>query len=206
MDISFEKTVSDTYSKIAKKFSNTRYKVWKSVRDFLDDQKDDSYVLEVGCGNGKNLRYNNKLKMIGVDNCKEFVNNVNTFYMNAIKLDFNSNIFDAVISIAVIHHLATDERRKKCVEEMIRVCKPNGNIMIEVWNRESNKYNKKNTTGDQYISFMNSDGKSYDRFYHFFEKDEFIDLIKQSYDNYILDGKIYEEKDNWIFIGKKIRI
>ena len=52
----YEKThVHDVYESISDHFSQTRYKVWPSVKKFLDEIPDNASVLEVGCGNGKNL-------------------------------------------------------------------------------------------------------------------------------------------------------
>ena len=44
-----------------------------------------------------------------------------------------SDFFDAVISIGVIHHFSTEKRRIRAVEELARILKPGGKIMIYVW-------------------------------------------------------------------------
>ncbi|XP_023549869.1 alkylated DNA repair protein alkB homolog 8-like isoform X2 [Cucurbita pepo subsp. pepo] len=40
---------------------------------------------------------------------------------------------DAAISIAVLHHLSTENRRKKAIEELLRVVKKGGLVLITVW-------------------------------------------------------------------------
>ncbi|KAE9454250.1 hypothetical protein C3L33_13849, partial [Rhododendron williamsianum] len=40
---------------------------------------------------------------------------------------------DAAISIAVLHHLSTESRRKKAIDELIRVVKNGGLVLITVW-------------------------------------------------------------------------
>lgn len=202
-----QKYVIDTYSLIANDFSNTRHTMWRSVKKFLGEIKDDLNVLEVGCGNGKNMYYTN-INITGIDNCLEFVkicqnNGLNAYHMSAIDLKFKDNSYDAVFSIAVIHHITSQERRKKCVMEMLRVCKIGGDIMIEVWDRTSDKYKNTNNNGDELVNFTNSDGTTHQRYYHFFDKDEFIDIVNIENGEYKLHGTIYNEKDNWIFIGKK---
>jgi alkylated DNA repair protein alkB family protein 8 len=51
-------------------------------------------------------------------------------------LPFRSDLFDAVISIGVIHHLSAEKRRVRAVQELARILKPNGCIMIYVWAME----------------------------------------------------------------------
>ncbi|KAG5528453.1 hypothetical protein RHGRI_029213 [Rhododendron griersonianum] len=40
---------------------------------------------------------------------------------------------DAAISIAVLHHLSTESGRKKAIDELIRVVKKGGLVLIPVW-------------------------------------------------------------------------
>jgi predicted TPR repeat methyltransferase len=64
----FEKRyVNDVYNEIAPEFDQSRYNVWPSVESFLRqtvesfksaDATATTSVLEVGCGNGKNLGKN----------------------------------------------------------------------------------------------------------------------------------------------------
>lgn len=44
-----------------------------------------------------------------------------------------SNYFDAVVSIGVIHHLSTEKRRIRALQELERILRPGGKIMIYVW-------------------------------------------------------------------------
>ncbi|XP_041457114.1 uncharacterized protein LOC121409278 [Lytechinus variegatus] len=50
-----------------------------------------------------------------------------------LRLPYRSNCFDAVISIAVVHHFATVERRIQAIQELARICRPGGLVMIYVW-------------------------------------------------------------------------
>jgi alkylated DNA repair protein alkB family protein 8 len=40
---------------------------------------------------------------------------------------------DAAICIAVLHHISTASRRKRCIEELARIVKPGGMINIQAW-------------------------------------------------------------------------
>jgi len=60
--------VYDVYEKIAPHFSNTRYKPWPKVEEFMNNIPKGSIVLDVGCGNGKYLGCNSEnLFTIGTD-------------------------------------------------------------------------------------------------------------------------------------------
>ncbi len=59
--------VTQVYDEIAPHFSHTRYKPWPFVEEFLLNCPDHSIVADVGCGNGKYMDLNKKLKMIGSD-------------------------------------------------------------------------------------------------------------------------------------------
>lgn len=44
-----------------------------------------------------------------------------------------SNSCDAAICIAVLHHLSTPSRRRRCIEELVRIVRPGGTINIQAW-------------------------------------------------------------------------
>ena len=72
--------VHDTYELIAKEFDDTRFCRWNSVRNFLDNLQNYSIIADVGCGNGKNMKYNpiNKnFTYVGNDTCKNLINIIN---------------------------------------------------------------------------------------------------------------------------------
>ena len=48
-------------------------------------------------------------------------------------------MFDSVISIAVIHHFSTDQLRIQAIEELKRVTKVGGRILIYVWAFEQHR-------------------------------------------------------------------
>jgi len=188
--------VVDVYSKISKDFSRTRYKVWPNVEEFIKSFPNDTKFLEVGCGNGKNMLLRpNEFK--GCDICKEFVElcterNLDVIEADATELPFSNLSFDVTISVAVIHHLSTVERRMKAINEMLRVTKKGGKLLIEVWSLENND---KADGSDTMISWSLR-GKMYERYYHFFEKNEIVKLIKNANDCMI--DTILWEKSNWV--------
>ena len=207
--------VIDTYNIIADTFNGTRYKPWPSVVKFITDLKPGTKCLEVGCGNAKNM-FRDDIDMIGIDSSQKLIDiglikGKNVYLGDGCDIKYNDNFFDSVISIAVLHHVFTEERRIKFIQEMIRVCKPDGIIMIEVWATSDPKFetspkldDKNANNNDRMVSFMSkNDRKSYDRYYHFFTQEEFKMLIKNSsFQNKHIEGKIHLESNNWTFQGK----
>jgi alkylated DNA repair dioxygenase AlkB/SAM-dependent methyltransferase len=52
---------------------------------------------------------------------------------DCMSIPFRNNSCDAAICIAVMHHLSTADRRIRCIEELARIVKVNGKIMIQAW-------------------------------------------------------------------------
>eukprot|EP00768_Dysnectes_brevis_P004160 gnl/Dysnectes_brevis/2969_a3656_954.p1 GENE.gnl/Dysnectes_brevis/2969_a3656_954~~gnl/Dysnectes_brevis/2969_a3656_954.p1 ORF type:complete len:304 (-),score=24.72 gnl/Dysnectes_brevis/2969_a3656_954:24-866(-) len=137
----FEKAyVHEVYDVIASNFSHTRYNPWPAVANFLKTLPVGSTLLDCGCGNGKYFSVNPSLVITGIDFSVELAAiaaekhpHTSVLHANILKLPFKSNSFDAIISIAVIHHLSTPERRLDAFKEIERVLKPGGRALITVW-------------------------------------------------------------------------
>lgn len=139
-----KKYVYEVYEKIAHHFSNTRYKPWPQVEQFLLNLPKGSIVADVGCGNGKYLTVNPDLIMVGTDisnNLLKFCveRKATVFRADSLHLPVKTGSFDYVISIAVVHHFSTPKLRKKALEELIRIVRVGGRVMVTVWAHEQNK-------------------------------------------------------------------
>ena len=174
--ISEKQHVKDVYDAIASDFSRTRTRIWNHVQNFLDNIPDDSKCIDIGCGNGKNMMYaNDRLDFIGIDNCENFVKicrerNLNTECMDCCDLRFDDETFDHAISIAVIHHMSSYERRYKAVSELIRVLKKDGTALISFWSFENQDKFAFNV-GDNMVKWKHSlTNVTYDRFYYIFNE------------------------------------
>ena len=202
MDNSVENNVRQFYNNNYEKFDNSRYSIWKAVRNFVDNIAEDSLVLDAGCGNGKNMLYMQArdIKVIGIDFCDKLLNIckekvLNVKYADVRNIPFENNTFDYVISIAVIHHLSIESDRRKAIDEMLRVCKPNGKILVSVWALEQDKNSRfKFTLGDNIVKWDDTT-----RYYHIHSKDTITDLLK----SYNVES-IFLDKGNWYFIIKNI--
>ena len=208
-----QKSVIDVYDTIFESFADTRYNVWNAVKIFLDKQVKDTYGLEIGCGNGKNMRYaiDIGLKMAGIDTCRSFVDMCRKKYKldvcvsNAIQQIYVDELFDFAISIAVFHHLSTEDHRIKVLQNMINVLKSKGSGLVTVWAVEQDSDSKRNfVPGDNMVTwykpyYVNNVKKytQYDRYYYVFNKQMFLDYINTFRDQ-IEVNRIYNEKGNWI--------
>ncbi|XP_060659838.1 LOW QUALITY PROTEIN: alkylated DNA repair protein alkB homolog 8, partial [Drosophila nasuta] len=143
-----QQNVHEVYDKIADHFSDTRHTPWPQVADFLNSFEASSVVLDVGCGNGKYLGCNPQLLSIGCDRSMGLLGVSNgrgqsVFRCDCLQLPVRSAGMDGCISIAVIHHLASTERRLTAIREMARVLRPGGRALIYVWAKDQRKNDRK---------------------------------------------------------------
>lgn len=146
-----EKNVHSVYDCIAPHFSETRHTPWPRVAEFLRSFQTGSVLLDIGCGNGKYLQCNNNALTIGCDRSSGLINAClerakiinedgtnlpNAFRCDCLHIPVRSQAVDACISIAVIHHLATAERRLAAIREMARLLRSGGRALIYVWAKD----------------------------------------------------------------------
>lgn len=133
-----KKFVHHVYDAIAPHFSSTRFAKWPKVATFLSSLPSGSLVLDAGCGNGKYLGFNPDCFFIGCDISPSLIKICSdrgheVLVADAVNLPYRTDFGDAAISIAVLHHLSTESRRRKAIEELVRVVKKGGLVLITVW-------------------------------------------------------------------------
>ena len=183
----FETThVKNIYEIIAKHFNATRSYTWGWVKEFLNSLPENSIVYDLGCGNGRNMLNNNNLNFIGIDNCENFIEickekNLNVLNSNITKIPLPDNSADAIICIAVFHHLSNNENRLNSLLEMKRLIKSDGKILISVWSINQPKKTRKIFTkyGNNIVTWNNY-GKIYDRYYYIFKFKEIKNLFLEA--------------------------
>ena len=139
------------YNTIADEFDKTRVRLWDCVKNYLDTFELNSYILDIGAGNGMYMQYRNDIIIKGLDISIELVKicnkkNLDVIHGNMINLPFEDNIFDGLLVVASYHHLDNEIDRKKALEEMYRVLKVGGKCFIEVWAKEQTDKSNKNTS------------------------------------------------------------
>jgi ubiquinone/menaquinone biosynthesis C-methylase UbiE len=202
--------VYDVYDKIATSFDHTRFSYWKAVKKFLDNIPKYSLVADVGTGNGKYLFYRNDITVIGNDMSENLLNIIthknnkaNICRANAVNLPYRDSIYDASISIAVLHHISTVEGRNKFIEEIIRILKPKGQCLITVWAREQPiKPSWKDIENNDFFIPWVDKNEVHNRYYHLFSKDEITSLFSK-YEKMIEIKSIEFEMNNWCVMFEK---
>lgn len=211
----FEKNnVHDIYEKISGHFSTTRKIVWPKVKDFIDSFNSNSLILDIGCGNAKNMGTRNDCEYVGIDMCEKLMkqgdNKKNCKFIvgNCLNLPFKDETFDYAMCIAVIHHLSTKERRVKSVNELCRILKRGGYGLIYVWAYEQKRFeNEKEQDVEVKWVLQKKYNKNsmndevYFRYYHLFKENELEELISNEEELIIVEkGNQY---DNWYCVVKK---
>ena len=203
-DYLIQKT-KDDYDKISGDFSRTRSYLWDDLRQFSLYVKEGDKVLDFGCGNGrlfelfrdvKNIRY------IGVDQSNKLIDLAREkypvgefFHIEDLRLPFVDSSFDVVFAVAVLHHIPSRHKREELLSEFRRVLKPNGILIVTVWNLWQKKYRSlilkyairkiigrsKLDIGDVFIPWMDGRGeKNAERYYHAFTKRSLNQVIQNS--------------------------
>ncbi|XP_011502011.1 PREDICTED: uncharacterized protein LOC105365516 [Ceratosolen solmsi marchali] len=131
--------VHDVYEQCADRTVQGRH--WPRIQEFLEELEPGALVCDIGCGNGKYLDVNHSIFKIGVDRCQKFTSIARekkneVLVCDNLGLPFRDESFDAVLSIAVVHHLSTTERRIHALKELARVLRIGGRIVISVWAME----------------------------------------------------------------------
>ncbi len=195
-------SVKQVYETIAKHFSDTRYNQWNCVKVFLNTLTKSSLVCDIGCGNGKNMMYRDDLMYIGCDITENLLyitqgrlrEKTDLLQVSGLQLPYRNNIYDAIMSIAVLHHIETHIDRIQFMKECIRCLQSGGRGLITVWGLEQPLKKKwiNMGNGDFMIPWDDKDtGITYNRFYHFFSKDE-INNFMNLFDEIIIESIEYE--------------
>ena len=190
--------VHDVYNQIAKQFDYSRIFNWKEITAFINKCNPNSLIGDIGCGNGRNMLLRKDCTFIGCDISEQLIKICNkkklaVIQSDNLKLSFRDNIFDYIISIAVIHHISTNVRRKQAISEMIRILKPNGLIYIQVWNKIKN-YNTKEV-------LLPWDKTNLLRYYYIFDLHELLELVIECNAHIVQYG---EDHNNWFVIANKL--
>lgn len=211
--------VHDVYQAIAPHFSSTRHKPWPLVSTFLSSMPHGSVGVDVGCGNGKYLPVNPHIFIIASDRSVNLVEIArqhephSAVVADVLRLPHPVGFFDFAISIAVIHHLSTAERRIEAVKAVLETLRPSsadgdggGRALFYVWALEQ-EHSRRGWGGrdeqDVMVPWvMKQDGdreglvgsRTFNRYYHLYRQGELEGDIDKA------GGAILEsgyEKDNW---------
>lgn len=180
-----DREIKETYNQIAEGFYNLRqHPITEQVLKLSEEWKPGK-ILDVGCGIGNSILpfYKKGFDCLGADFSKNMVRQAKRYSeKNKIKsglgiaaisnLPFKEKSLDYIISIAVLHHLDSEEKRLEALLEIKRILKSKGKLFLTVWNKQTKRK-------DAYIPWTSS-GKTHKRYYHFFEKEELENLLQKA--------------------------
>jgi len=219
-----ERFVYSIYDQIAGHFNHTRYKAWPGVKSFLAALPVGSIVVDVGCGNGKYLSCGDQITVVGADRCEHLLqlsrhqhNAADVWVADCRRIGIRDNIADAVLSIAVIHHLPTEHERVMALKELLRCTKAGGLVLVYVWAfkhvegsigaRHFESQNVMVPWQRQPESKWSKSGEkgtvvTFERFYHVFTQDEVVRVVELLGDSVKLLSVNFEA-NNWAFCMQK---
>ncbi len=164
---------------IAPSWSNFRNKPVAEAVDLAGNISGRKKILDIGCGNGRNLLPFSGHELYGIDFsenmisvaekfCKKHNVKVNLRVADAKKLPFDDDYFDIVLMLNMFHHFPRS-KQEKVLSEVRRVMKPGALVLCSVW------YKKKK--GDRLIDWKTKT-VIYKRYYYFFKKPEIKKLLE----------------------------
>lgn len=157
----------------------------------------DKLLLDLGCGYGRDSDYLYKrgFRVYGIDVSETAIAMAKIQYPeiqfkigDMRKLDFGDNHFDIIFIYSVLH-LFNKVDRKKILQEIYRVLKPNASAYCCVASINDADYGTGNKVAKN--SYRNKRGVVK----HFFEKDEITGMFKHFSNINISEEKIYHTHD-----------
>ncbi|TKA28309.1 hypothetical protein B0A54_16108 [Friedmanniomyces endolithicus] len=219
-----EQHVHGVYEQIASHFSSTRYKPWPIIERFLKELPDGAIGLDVGCGNGKYLSVNRDIFIVGSDRSSNLATIAkrhaphSVLVADLLHLPHPLHTFDFAISIAVVHHLSTPERRVEALESILQTLAPNGKALLTVWALEQEGSRRGWTEGDDQDVMVpcvmrgskkgaargeevggGGEDRVFSRYYHLYRKGELEGDVERA------GGEVVEggwERDNWWVVAR----
>lgn len=216
--------VHDVYNNIASHFSSTRHKPWPVIDEFLRALPAGSIGLDIGCGNGKYLTVNKDVYIVASDRSTELIKFAaqhephSSIVADILSLPHPPGRFDFAISIAVIHHLSTPDRRIEAISSILQTLRPQvaekraGQALFFVWALEQKNSRRGWDEGDnqdQLVPWVLRPDKNknpeekpitHNRYYHLYKHGELEQNIEAAGGEVVKSGY---DRDNWWCIARR---
>jgi len=129
----------------------------------------------------------------------------NVILCNNLNLPYGSSLFDAIMSIEVIHHLSSESRRLMALQEIFRCLKPGGLALIYVWamEQQKRKFGHQDVLVKTEIDVENNKTDTIQRYFHVFRYGELESLLSLIENIEVLDR--YFDHNNWCVVVKKLK-
>lgn len=170
------------YDPFADAFAASRPEPWPEVTAFLDELPDDPglRVLDLGCAHGRHMR--DRAWDVGLDGSRALLG-LNPHRGRLVQgallpTPFRDACFDAVVCVAVVHHLMTAERRLAACREVLRVARPGAPVLLSGWRHDQGRFEE--GPQDVEVPFTDGDGVQHLRPYHLVAEGELAGLMEKA--------------------------
>ena len=183
------------------------------IEKFLNSLPPGSIGLDIGCGNGKYLPINRKVFILASDRSQNLIQIAkhhsphSAFVADILDIPHPAGRFDFAISIAVIHHLSTRDRRIAAVKSILECINAGGKALLYVWALEQDSSRRGWKAGGEQdimvpwvLKSKGQEDRTYQRYYHLYRKGELEEDVVAA------EGLVLEsgyEKDNWWAIARR---
>lgn len=109
------------------------------MAEFVTSLPNGSVIGDIGCGNGKNIPACNEVGLgigydISIELCKICRGmGFEVTVGDTMTLPYRDGVFDAALSIAVLHHISSIPRRVRLIREVMRVVAVGGKGLFYAW-------------------------------------------------------------------------
>lgn len=177
----------EVWENIAEDWNKKRVNPVPDTIGFLKNKK--GLILDSGCGSGRNFLnvdgliigtdFSEKMLRLARSRVKKENLNAVLIQSDVLNLPFKDNSFDSIFLSSILHCVKWN-KRKKALEELKRVAKKGAYIFISVWNKDQPRF--AHAKKESYVPWM-SRGKTYQRYYYLYSKDELESLMKKYFKN-----------------------
>ena len=175
--------LKEVYNKIADGWSSLRQH--PHPKEIIEIRNWKGRILDLGCGNGVNLQLFKDSELYGIDFSDEMIRHARELCKkkgidadlrtgDVLNLPYDDNFFDYIIFSKVFSHIKPADQ-ERALSEIKRVLK--GKIFIAAWNYD---YTENKGKRKERMIPWTTGGKTFYRYYYFFEQDELISLLERN--------------------------
>jgi SAM-dependent methyltransferase len=200
--------IANAFDEIAGEFDASRTRPWPETLLFASMLPHASRVLDLGCGNGRNWAAlaDRGHTIVSLDASRGLLGRAAAKFGtrtlvrgDAVRLPFRTSMLDAVHCVAAIHHLPSEGERRQTVEEVVRVLRPRGLVLLSVWALDQPRFEGLREA-DVDVPWRRTDGRVVPRFYHLFRADELARLASSAG---LAVDRAWREGDNHVVLASR---
>ena len=208
LDVPTRGQVAATFDEIAEELDATRTHPWPETLYFASSLPPRSRVLDLGCGNGRNVApfAGRGHTVVGVDASRGLLARaaakIGTHSLvrgDAVRLSLRSSSVDAVHCVATIHHLPSEYERLQAVAEIVRILRSGGLALLSAWAMEQARFENVSNP-DIEVPWRRANGLDVMRFYHLFHEGELRRLASSAG---LAVNRAWRQVDNHVVLAAK---